>query len=61
MHGLKRSMLAWLMDAVVNSDPPDRPSESRGGGPDLLSYIATTAESVYCRTGSEANLEAVIY
>lgn len=48
MHGFERSMLTWLMDAVLNPDPPADRQDPRGAS-DVLSYIATTAESVYCR------------
>lgn len=41
-------MLTWLMEAVLNSDPRTGPQDPSGAS-DVLSYMATTAESVYCK------------
>lgn len=43
-----RVMLTWLMEAVLNSDPHTGPQDPSGAS-DVLSYMATTAESVYCK------------
>lgn len=54
---LERSMLTWLMDAVLNPDP--EPTLRILEASDVLSYIATTAESVYCSDAKKSSYRGV--